>query len=84
MQLDTTVDPDDLKIYEVAAFREDLLQHDIEDLEPVRWYENQSRVRALQFATEWSDEGLSVVICNQQTGGTVKTVNRKKSVCRHN
>ena len=82
--IDTTVDPNEPSIYEVAAFCEDLRQFDVEDLEAVRQYQNQTRLRALQFASAWSEEGLSVVITNQRTGGVVKTItNRKGIACRH-
>ena len=81
MKLDTTVDPDNSAIYEVAAFSEDLRQFDVEELESVRRYENQTRVRALQFAAEWEKEGLSVVVTNQRTGGIVKTIAGKGIAC---
>lgn len=71
MRLDATINPDDSRIYQVVATVHDPRTDEGEEDEAVKEHENQSRVRAIQYAEEWAKEGYWTSVYNQRTGECV-------------
>lgn len=73
LDLDATCNADEPRIYEaVATLSEPCTDEgDDEDVPPERLRENQSRLRAIQFATDWAKRGYWGAVYNQLTGEKV-------------
>lgn len=69
--LDTAIDPNEPKIYSVSATVNSPTTDDGMNEDPVHFIENQSRIRALQFAKAWSVSGYWSAVYNQRTNECV-------------
>lgn len=71
MKLDTTINPDDPKIYQVVATVHDPRTDEGMEEDAARDENNQSRIRALQYAEQWAKDGYWASVYNQRSGECV-------------